>query len=454
MIEHDPQAYRVEQVRRCWLRGFSFTPLNGKIPILDEWQARPREEIDLALFWARLRNVGLRTGRVITIDGIEWLLVVIDVDPAHGGDVSALDLPPTVTVVTGRGGRHYYFLVPVAAAVRNAAGTKLGPGVDVKSVGGQVVFPGSIHPETGNMYRWSEGHSPADVPFAVMPDALLARLAEPPRPPKTPRQAPLTTGPRATQRRERYAQAGLILEAAKVAAALPGTRRTTLNNASLAMGELVGAGALDEADARARLEGAAADHVSVDGFTKEELMKTVDNGINDGKAQPRDFSKLDEREFAPAPDVTGRANVRVPQMHFLDDEIVDVREADFANAVLDALPAGAIYRLGDTVGAIRGQPGAREYKELTIPQMRMVASQHCRLWRHKLNDSDESVQVWQPMNPDRASLVLAAAARHAAVRELIRITRFPVFCGPAFSQATPGWNATSGTYFDSSEEAS
>ena len=72
--------------------GWSFTPLNGKRPMLRRWQSRPRETLQQALAWAEQGNVGLRTGRVSGV-------VVIDVDA--GGEVDALDLPETVAVHTG-----------------------------------------------------------------------------------------------------------------------------------------------------------------------------------------------------------------------------------------------------------------------------------------------------------------------------------------------------------------
>lgn len=54
--------------------GWSFTSLEGKRPILQGWQSRPRESIEEALACARQGDVGLRTGRisgaaVIAVDG-------------------------------------------------------------------------------------------------------------------------------------------------------------------------------------------------------------------------------------------------------------------------------------------------------------------------------------------------------------------------------------------------
>lgn len=73
-------------------------------------------------------------------------LLMLDVDPRHGGDISltALQqqygtLPATLTARTPSGGRHLYFRGP---DVGNSAG-KIGAGLDIKSRAGYVVAPPS-----------------------------------------------------------------------------------------------------------------------------------------------------------------------------------------------------------------------------------------------------------------------------------------------------------------------
>jgi len=99
-------------------------------------------------------------------------LVVIDVDPAKGGDDSleflcmTHDLPDTLTTRTPTGGRHlfYYTDKPVANGV-----DVLGKGLDVRSQNGYVVAPGS-EVSTGR-YRFE-----ADRPVADAPDWLVQKL--------------------------------------------------------------------------------------------------------------------------------------------------------------------------------------------------------------------------------------------------------------------------------------
>jgi hypothetical protein len=100
--------------------------------------------------WPRA-NVGIRTGAASG-------LVVVDVDPAHGGTDCLESLvvahgrffDNTRTVRTGGGGWHFYFRHP-GHLVRNDTGRRLGPGIDVRGDGGYVLAPPSLH-SSGNRY--------------------------------------------------------------------------------------------------------------------------------------------------------------------------------------------------------------------------------------------------------------------------------------------------------------
>jgi len=121
-------------------------------------------------------NIGIVTGAVSD-------LVVLDVDPQHGGaeSLAALErrhgpLPPTVEAVTGGGGRHFYFLHP-GGSVRNKVG--LAPGLDLRGDGGLVVAPPSLH-LSGRRYAWAGGRAPQDTALAPLPDWLLRLASTPP----------------------------------------------------------------------------------------------------------------------------------------------------------------------------------------------------------------------------------------------------------------------------------
>ena len=114
-------------------------------------------------------NIGLATGEVSGI-------IVLDVDPRHGGDRSLEmlereygDLPKTVSTRTGGGGRHIFFKIP-NVPVSNRVGIE--PGLDIRSSNGYVVVPPSTH-ASGNQYEWESGLSTSDTELAEMPEWLV-----------------------------------------------------------------------------------------------------------------------------------------------------------------------------------------------------------------------------------------------------------------------------------------
>jgi hypothetical protein len=60
-------------------------------------------------------------------------------------------LPETPVVLTGGGGKHYYFRHP-GGYIKSVAAA-LGPGLDIKGEGGFVVAPPSLH-ASGRRYEW------------------------------------------------------------------------------------------------------------------------------------------------------------------------------------------------------------------------------------------------------------------------------------------------------------
>jgi hypothetical protein len=162
------------------LHGWSVIPVepHGKRPIVawQEFQRRvaTREEI-VAWFqhWPQA-NVAVITGAVSG-------LIVLDVDPQHGGAESIArieraheQLPETIEAATGGGGRHVYFAHP-GGVVRNAVG--LEAGIDLRGDGGCVVAPPSIHPN-GKRYAWVPARTPGEIALAPMPRWLLSLLRE------------------------------------------------------------------------------------------------------------------------------------------------------------------------------------------------------------------------------------------------------------------------------------
>lgn len=111
-------------------------------------------------------NLAVRTGR-------ESDLVVLDVDDLdsmHRVEREHGPLPRTASVVTPRGGQHYYFRHPAVVNVPCSVG-KLGPGLDVRGDGGYVLVPPSAG-ANGRRYEPDER-----APLAPLPGWLLALTA-------------------------------------------------------------------------------------------------------------------------------------------------------------------------------------------------------------------------------------------------------------------------------------
>jgi hypothetical protein len=110
-------------------------------------------------------NVGVATG-------VASGLLVLDVDPRHGGDESLAELerehgalPHTVEAITGGGGRHLIFAHPDTATPSRV---NLRPGLDVRADGSYIVVPPSRH-QSGNRYEWEIAAHPDDIPAAAAP---------------------------------------------------------------------------------------------------------------------------------------------------------------------------------------------------------------------------------------------------------------------------------------------
>ena len=114
-------------------------------------------------------------------------MLVIDIDPRNGGSIDALEalvgpLPDTLTAWSGRGdgGRHFYFLRPWG----EFSSVHLPAGIDLK-VNGYCILPPSLHPATGQPYRW-DVHAPASVPLPLL---AMLRPPAPQRAPQRPTEA-------------------------------------------------------------------------------------------------------------------------------------------------------------------------------------------------------------------------------------------------------------------------
>ncbi len=256
----------------------------GKHPVVRRGLHSASKKLDVVRSWWQRwpkANVAVRTGR-------ESGIVVLDVDPAHGGLDSLRrltneheSLPQTYVVGTGSDGLHFYFTHP-GHEVRNIAGSKLGPGLDIRGDGGYVIAPPSIH-ASGHPY-----HVAADLPLAAMPDWMVERLREPQR------ERVVSVPDVSTIRSSRWAQAAVAGELRLVQHAGEGTRNDTLNRAAFNLGQIVGSGLLSEIDVTDRLLQAG---MSI-GLSERECVATVTSGLRAGRTVPRSAQRADTSEVS------------------------------------------------------------------------------------------------------------------------------------------------------------
>lgn len=176
----------------------------GKRPLESNWlQTKALTRATLETYVLEQHNIGVRLGRDV---------LVVDIDPRNfalegetdkdGNKLSpqphlALEkafgfkLSDYPTVLTGSylpkldpsTGLHVYMRIPKGMVkddekLRKAlAGYK---GIDFKWFGGQVVAPGSVHPDTNRLYGWEDFEAPPIDEMGDAPGSLIKALVKPP----------------------------------------------------------------------------------------------------------------------------------------------------------------------------------------------------------------------------------------------------------------------------------
>jgi hypothetical protein len=233
--------------------GLPVFPCRGKVPATARGFYNATTDAEQIRRWRWYDAIGVRTG-----DG----LIVLDVDPRHGGDASLAELEAehgeilTLTARTGGGGMHLYMAgdLPARNGVR--------PGLDLKAAGGYVIAPPSLH-ASGQRYEWI---APEDLPQTPQPaPAWLGLIVSPPREARPlPRQAVDTVS-------SNYIATAIERECIGVAFASEGTRNETLNRAAWALARFVLAGQAHGSVVREALF-LAARHA---GLNDIEIQKTI-----------------------------------------------------------------------------------------------------------------------------------------------------------------------------------
>lgn len=171
---HPIPLCRPRAANQCWQHGACLHP--GKRPLHENWPSLHHASEEEIRTWERrfgAFNVGLLMGHGT---------FAVDVDPRNGGDVTfeALGVPVSLRAVTPSSGWHVYLAGSPAKA-------KLGPGVDLIGLGGQIVAPPSVHVrtlETGEPYTWEDCEEEVPEPPVVTwePPVVRPALASQPAP--------------------------------------------------------------------------------------------------------------------------------------------------------------------------------------------------------------------------------------------------------------------------------
>lgn len=243
-------------------------------------------------WWARLpmANPAIATGASSGVwaldldnhDGKDGLATLAALEHQHGR------LPHTPAQRTGSGGEHRLFRMN-GVEVRNSAG-KIGPGIDVRGTGGYIVLPPSVHPD-GGTYEWIDACHPADIDPADAPAWLYDLLQK--KAQESQDKADTVSARLNWSIHSAYVRAAVEGELGRVLSAPAGCRNETLNKAAFALGQFVGAEALDRGDAEARLLRAA----RAAGLDDNEAVKTINSGLNAGEQHPREAPQ--EKRAAP-----------------------------------------------------------------------------------------------------------------------------------------------------------
>ena len=274
---------------------FPITPGAKKPPVIDRWETRASTDPDQIHYWWRHipYSIGIATGPsglvVVDLDTPKpgepipdrWALLGIS---SGAGVLRALarsqgtTVTPTYAVSTPSGGWHLYYTTPPGVVLRNTQSNTrnaIGWKIDTRAHGGYVVAPGSPVPPNG--YQLFDDRDPA-----VLPDWLHQALT--PKP-SVGLSAPVVA---ASTNPDSYVAAALRGETHRVRTASPGQHNAVLCRAAYALGQLVGAGLLDDTTARAELTNAAQVLIGADcDCTPAEVDRVITAGLAAGARNPR-----------------------------------------------------------------------------------------------------------------------------------------------------------------------
>lgn len=274
----------IDAARAFLEAGVSIIPLKGKVCALKSWAMAQQYRASLEVL-DRWHSDGLLDGVGVVCGKVSGNLVVLDFDSHEAVANFQLlfpDLQDTLIVSSGsRRGCHFYYRVddlPASMLVKNH---------ELRAKGMYVVAPPSVHPVSGNEYlvqhqrepmrlhhmepvvRWIKSKRPAPLPAPQMSAIAAPHVG--------------AGQSREAYFRDRYVETALRRQCGYVSVASEGNRNHQLYWSAHALGQLVGAGALE----RSRVETELLSVALSCGLTQSESMATIKSGIDRGTERPR-----------------------------------------------------------------------------------------------------------------------------------------------------------------------
>lgn len=283
-------AWALHFAARGW-HVFPITPGAKRPPVIERWENRASTDPDQINRWWRHTpyTIGIATGpsRLVVVDldtrksgeGVPTPLARLGID-SGAAVLRALarlrhsTITPTYAVTTPSCGWHLYYTSPPGVALRNTQAV-LGWKIDTRAHGGYVVAPGCPVPPSG--YALVDDRDPAELPSWLHQEL-------------TPTPPPVPSGPAvaAATNPSSYVTAAVRGEVHRVRTAPPGQHNAVLCRAAYALGQLVGAGFLHEATARAELTTAAEAIAGAEcDCTPREVARVITAGLAAGARNPR-----------------------------------------------------------------------------------------------------------------------------------------------------------------------
>jgi len=267
----------------------SVLPVRGKEPAI-KWTSLQKQPPSMAAL-NQWQNTGLLSGVGVICGEVSGNLVVMDFDD-HAFVKEFVQTFPTLSetyiVLSGsRRGAHFYYFVD------DLPKTTTFQGIELRSNGSYVVAPPSPH-LSGNLYKVEQHREPLRLPSMESVVEWIKSKRPAPPPSAAPATAPTAARPakgkgkfepREQYFRRKYVDKAVIDQIRCLISAPIGERNKQLYRSAVALGQLVGAGAIQRATIEVELFLSA----RACGLEEVESIKTIKSGIDTGMLTPRNI---------------------------------------------------------------------------------------------------------------------------------------------------------------------